>query len=140
MYYYDDDHFIGEIRMFTGSFAPRGWAFCDGSPVSARQNPALFTLLYDRYGMVNNETVKLPDMRSRVPINNGIGTGLSINYEVGNTVGSETVLATKSIPARYKAQSPTHFKAIPANQSLIQPVLAVNFIIALEGYFPPRPW
>jgi microcystin-dependent protein len=137
---YDDDHFVGEIRMFTGDFAPRGWAFCDGSPVSAKQNPALFSLLYDRYGSINNDTVRLPDLRSRVPINNGMGNGLSINYEVGNAVGTETVSATqKSIPARYKAQSPTQFKTMPANQSLIQPVFAVNFIIALEGYYPARP-
>lgn len=136
---YDDDHFVGEIRMFAGDFAPKGWAFCDGSPVSARQNPALFSLLYDRYGTINNETARLPDLRSRVPINNGMGNGLSINYEIGNAVGTETVSATKNIPPRYKAQSPTQFKAMQANQSLIQPVFAVNFIIALEGYYPGRP-
>jgi microcystin-dependent protein len=39
---YDDDHFVGEIRMFTGNFAPKGWAFCDGAPVNARQNPLYF--------------------------------------------------------------------------------------------------
>jgi microcystin-dependent protein len=139
MYYHEEDHFIGEIRMFAGNFPPRGWAFCDGSPVNARQNPALFMLLYDRYGNINNETVRLPDLRSRVPINNGMGTGLSINYEVGNAVGTETVSATKNTPARHKAQSPTQFNAMPANQSLIQPVLAVNFIIALEGVFPRKP-
>ena len=136
---YDDDHFVGEIRIFAGDFAPKGWAFCDGSPVSARQNPALFSLLYDRYGSINNDTVRLPDLRSRVPVNNGTGGGLSINYEIGNAVGTETVSATKSIPPRYRAQSATQFKAIATNQSLIQPVFAVNFIIALEGYFPARP-
>lgn len=139
MYHYYGDYFIGEIRMFTGNFPPRGWAFCDGSPVSARQNPALFMLLYDRYGSIDNETVRLPDLRSRVPINNGTGPGLSTNYETGNAVGAETVSATKNIPARYKAESPTQFTAMPANQSLIQPVLTVNFIIALEGEFPRRP-
>ena len=125
--------------MFTGDFAPRGWAFCDGSPVSARQNPALFSLLYDRYGSINNETVRLPDLRSRVPIHSGIGNNLSIPYETGNYVGTETVSDFKGIPARYKAESPTQFTAMPAKQSLIQPVLTVNFIIALEGEFPRRP-
>jgi microcystin-dependent protein len=133
-----NDHFLGEIRMFTGDFPPKGWAFCDGSPVSARQNPALFSLLYDRYGAINNDTVRLPDLRSRVPIGKGAGYGLSIDYEIGNAVGTETVSAVKSIPARYKAQSPVKFTDIQPNQSLIQPVFAVNFIIAIEGMFPSR--
>nr|WP_067052950.1 tail fiber protein [Mucilaginibacter sp. L294] len=137
--YYDDDQFIGEIRIFAGDFAPRGWAFCDGSPLSGQKNPALFTLLYERYGSINSDTVRLPDLRSRVPIHNGVGDNLCIPYEIGDYVGTETVSDYKGIPSRYKAQSPTQFKAIPANQSLIQPVLAVNFIIALEGYFPQRP-
>lgn len=139
MYHYYGDYFIGEIRMFTGNFAPKGWAFCDGSPVNARQNPALFTLLYDRYGSINPETVRLPDLRSRVPIHSGIGNNLSIPYETGDYVGTETVSDFKGINSRYKAESPTQFTAMPANQSLIQPVLTVNFIIALEGEFPRRP-
>jgi microcystin-dependent protein len=136
---YDDDHFVGEIRMFTGDFAPRGWAFCDGSLINDRQNLPLFAILYGLYGSIDEHTIRLPDLRSRVPIHNGLGDGLSITHSTGNAVGTETVSATESIPARFKAQSPTEFKAMPANQSLIQPVFAINFIIALVGCFPQRP-
>ena len=37
--------FVGEIRMFAGNFAPRGWAFCDGQLLAVSQNDALFSLL-----------------------------------------------------------------------------------------------
>ena len=30
--------YVGEIRMFAGNFAPRGWAFCDGQLLAVSQN------------------------------------------------------------------------------------------------------
>lgn len=42
--------FVGEIRMFAGNFAPRGWAFCDGQLLAVSQNDALFSLLGTIYG------------------------------------------------------------------------------------------
>ena len=42
--------FVGEIRMFAGNFAPRGWAFCDGQLMAVSQNDALFSLLGTTYG------------------------------------------------------------------------------------------
>jgi microcystin-dependent protein len=44
------DPFIGEIRMFGGTFAPRGWAFCNGQILPIAQNVALFSLLGTSYG------------------------------------------------------------------------------------------
>ena len=41
---------IGEIRMFAGTFAPRGWAICDGSLIPIAQNTALFSILGTTYG------------------------------------------------------------------------------------------
>ena len=32
--------FIGEVRMFAGNFAPRGWALCEGQLLSINQNAA----------------------------------------------------------------------------------------------------
>ena len=42
--------FIGEIRLFAGNFAPRGWAFCNGATLPISQNTALFSLLGTTYG------------------------------------------------------------------------------------------
>ena len=55
--------FVGEIRMFAGNFAPRGWAFCDGQLLAVSQNDALFSLLGTIYGGDGRTTFGLPDLR-----------------------------------------------------------------------------
>ena len=60
--------FVGEIRMFAGNFAPRGWAFCDGQLLAVSQNDALFSLLGTLYGGDGVSTFGLPDLRGRVPV------------------------------------------------------------------------
>jgi microcystin-dependent protein len=37
--------FLGQIGMFGFTFAPRGWAFCNGQILGIAQNSALFALV-----------------------------------------------------------------------------------------------
>ena len=91
--------FVGEIRMFAGNFAPRGWAFCDGQLLAISQNDALFSLLGTIYGGDGRTTFGLPDLRGRVPIHAGSGSGLSPR-RLGAKSGAETVtLITKQLPS-----------------------------------------
>lgn len=85
--------FVGEIRMFAGNFAPRGWAFCDGQLLAVSQNDALFSLLGTIYGGDGRTTFGLPDMRGRIPVHAGTGPGLS-NRRLGAKGGAETVTLT----------------------------------------------
>lgn len=82
--------FIGEIRMFGGNFAPRGWAFCNGQLLSIAQNTALFSLLGTTYGGNGQTTFALPDLRGRAALHAGQGPGLS-SYSQGQVGGQETV-------------------------------------------------
>ena len=52
--------FLGEIVLFGGNFAPRGWAFCEGQLLSINQNTALFSLLGTMYGGDGRTTFALP--------------------------------------------------------------------------------
>ncbi|SDU48361.1 phage tail protein [Stappia sp. ES.058] len=91
--------FVGEIRMFAGNFAPRGWAFCDGQLLAVSQNDALFSLLGTIYGGDGRTTFGLPDMRGRLPIHAGHGPGLS-ERRLGAKAGSEKVtLTVNQIPS-----------------------------------------
>lgn len=91
--------FVGEIRMFAGNFAPRGWAFCDGQLLAVSQNDALFSLLGTVYGGDGRTTFALPDMRGRIPVHMGQGPGLS-NYALGTKGGAEGVtLAVSQLPS-----------------------------------------
>ena len=85
--------FVGEIRMFAGNFAPRGWAFCDGQLLAVSQNDALFSLLGTIYGGDGRTTFGLPDLRGRIPLHAGNGPGLS-QRRLGAKAGAETVTLT----------------------------------------------
>ncbi len=87
------DPFIGEIRMFAGNFAPRGWAFCDGQLLAVSQNNALFSLFGTTYGGDGRTTFGLPELRGRIPIHAGQGPGLN-NYRLGQKSGTELVTLT----------------------------------------------
>lgn len=93
------DPFIGEIRMFGGSFAPAGWMFCDGQLLPISENDALFTLIGTTYGGDGQETFALPNLQSRVPLHAGTGQD-GIAYTIGELAGVESVtLTVNQIPA-----------------------------------------
>lgn len=82
--------YIGEINLFAGNFAPRGWHFCDGTLINIADNNALFSILGVMYGGDGRVNFALPDLRGRIPLSFGQGTGLK-NYRQGQKDGTETV-------------------------------------------------
>lgn len=91
--------FLGQISMFGGNFAPRGFAFCNGQIIPIAQNDALFSLIGTTYGGDGVTNFALPDLRSRVPVHMGTGPGLS-TYAIGQTGGTANVtLTVQTMPA-----------------------------------------
>lgn len=99
--------FLGQLMLFGGNFAPRGWALCNGQILAINQNTALFSLLGTTYGGNGQTTFALPDLRGRAPLHAGQGPGLS-PYALGQVGGTEnvTLLATE-MPAHTHAQPAT---------------------------------
>ncbi len=117
--------FVGEIRMFAGNFAPRGWALCDGQLLAVSQNDALFSILGTIYGGDGRTTFGLPDLRGRLSMHAGTGPGLS-PHKLGTRGGVEHVtLTVNEIPAhnhKVEANSdpgntPSPVNAIPAAET-----------------------
>lgn len=185
------DPFMGEIRMFAGTYAPRGWAFCNGQLLAISSNSALFSLLGTSYGGDGVTTFALPNMQSRSPVGTGTGAGLT-NVQLGQVSGTENVsLTTGQLPSHaptvavnvaipavgastaavgapaanlnlgpvaaagragtlYAADTPdvtlkpfaADVTVTPVGSNLPVPIrnpyLGMNFIIALEGIYPPR--
>ncbi len=99
--------YVGEIMIFAGNFAPKNWAFCNGQLISVSQNNALFALLGTTYGGNGVSTFALPDLRSRVPVHFGQGTGLS-NYALGQIGGTENIgLTITNLPSHTHGFSPS---------------------------------
>jgi microcystin-dependent protein len=91
--------FLGEIIIFAGNFAPRGFALCQGQLLPISQNTALFSLLGTTYGGNGTTTFGLPDLRGRYPRGMGTGPGLSTVVE-GELGGAENqTLTLNEIPA-----------------------------------------
>lgn len=85
--------------MFAGTFAPRGWAYCDGQLLAIAQNDILFSLFGTIYGGDGRTTFGLPDLRGRLPLHAGTGPGYSPR-KLGSLGGSETeTLTVNQLPA-----------------------------------------
>ena len=160
--------FLAEIRLMSFSFPPKGWAFCNGQFLPINQNQALFSLLGTMYGGNGQTTFALPDLRGRTPIHLGSGhtqgeaagqeaTTLTISQMPTHTHLAASVNAsasTNSPNGAYLAASTAVYHAptslIALNPGTIttvggsqahtnmQPFLALNFCIALQGIFPSQ--
>ncbi len=92
------DPYIGEIRIFAGTYAPEGWLFCQGQTLPVAQYQALFAVIGNTYGGDGKKTFALPDLKGRVPISQGQGKGLSM-YGLGKAGGEAvTTLSVSQIP------------------------------------------
>lgn len=161
-----DECMIGEMRMFAGNFAPKNWALAEGQLLPISQNTALFSVLGTMYGGDGRTTFALPDMRGRAAIGAGQGVGLSL-YQQGQKIGNESVtlnathlpshnhnVATATTRADLDTYSDGNTTIVTgpgsgttlassnvggsAPVSVMQPSLAVPYIICTTGIFPSR--
>lgn len=124
--------YIGEIRMFAGNFAPRGWMLCQGQLLPISTNTALFSLLGTTYGGDGRTTFALPDLRGRTPIGTGNGPALSPKT-LGEIGGTETVtLIASQIPPH------THPLYVSSNTGSTD-TPASNEMIAAPANMGPNP-
>lgn len=85
---------IGSIRMSGRSHLMNNWLLCDGSAVSRTDFADLFTIIGTVFGIGDNATTfNVPDLRGRVPVGNGAGSGLTVRA-IGSNGGEETHLLT----------------------------------------------
>ncbi len=129
---------LGQIAMFAGNFAPRGWALCNGQLLPVSQNDALFSLLGTIYGGDGRTTFGLPDLRGRVPVHQGQVPGL-YDHRLGSKFGrQDTDIKTSKIPIAADSAQVQVLGGIFEHEDIRQPSLGVNYIIALEGNYPSR--
>lgn len=110
------DPYIGEIRMFGGTFAPVGWLMCNGSLQAIQNYDVLYSLIGTTYGGDGNSTFGLPNLQSRVPVH--FGTGPNGAVAIGQAAGAETVtITTNTMPAHTHVAVATNSAASAAAPS-----------------------
>ena len=113
--------------MFGGSFAPAGWAFCDGSVLQIADNDTLFNLIGTTYGGDGQSTFALPDLRGRLPIHQGTSPQ-GTQRTLADQGGVETVtLTVNQIPSHSHAfigsgdtaSQPSPSGTVPATSNVV---------------------
>jgi len=181
------DPFIAEVRIFSGNFAPRGWAFCYGQILPISQYTSLFSLVGTTYGGDGRTTFGIPDLTGRAAVHQGTGVyednkklsprGLGEMFgeetvtlqgdeipnhqhlihaindvpdsatDGGGTPGPTKLLATSGGGRIYQennantvklSDSAISYSGANSPHQNMAPYLKLNFIIALEGIYPPR--
>jgi len=158
--------FLGEIKIISWNFPPKGWAFCNGQLLPINQNQALFSILGTTYGGDGRVNFALPDLRGRVPVH--VGGGISLGERAGEASHTLTIsemaahthfpnantnAASVGSPANNfwsatgayagspdSAMNPSQISNIGGSQphENRSPYLVLNFIIALQGIFPSQ--
>jgi len=107
------DAMLGEVKLFAGTFTPRGWASCEGQLLQVSEYSALFSIIGTTYGGDGRTTFALPDLRGAVPV----GAGFS-NANNTLTPGTEVKIGR-------------------GDQNGVKG-LGMHYIIATSGIFPSR--
>jgi microcystin-dependent protein len=158
--------FLGEIRLMSFDFPPKGWALCDGQLLPIAQNQALYALMGTTYGGNGQTTFALPDLRGRVPIHRGNGHALGerLGEQAHTLTVAELPQHTHAVHAsREPASTDVPTDALPGGAANLygrpaslaplspstvgttggseahmnmQPFLALSFCIALQGIVP----
>lgn len=160
--------FLGEVKIISWNFPPKGWTFCNGQLLPINQNQALFSILGTTYGGDGRTTFALPNLQGRMPVH--VGDGIVLGERGGETahtlniselpahshapVGTNNT-ATDPSPAAnlWPKDANNPFSPTPNTAMLpgailptggsqphenMSPYLVLNFIIALQGIFPSQ--
>jgi microcystin-dependent protein len=160
--------FLGEIRVVSFNFPPKGWALCNGQVLPINQYQALFSLLGTTYGGNGTTTFQLPNYQARMPVHvgNGYVQGQSSGEPTHTLLPTEMPLHTHSAVGvttnansasasgnAWASSGQNPYAATPNTQMSpsvltnaggsqphdnMPPYLTLNFVIALVGIFPSR--
>ena len=160
--------FLGEIKIISWNFPPKGWAFCNGQLLPINQNQALFSILGTTYGGDGRVNFALPNLQGTLPTH--VGNGLTLGERGGEAAhtlniselpqhthvpAASAAAATAATPiGNYWASSGQTIFAANSNAAMapqavsnaggsqphenMSPYLVLNFVIALQGIFPSQ--
>jgi microcystin-dependent protein len=160
--------YLGEIKVISFNFPPKGWAFCNGQLLPINQNQALFSILGTTYGGNGQTNFALPNLQGRSPNYTGQGFNLGqlggeVTHTLNNSEMPQHVHPVSAVASTGTQVSPINnvwaaatsgaYAAAGTTAMLPQalalaggsqphenmpPYLVLNFIIALQGIFPSR--
>jgi microcystin-dependent protein len=119
--------FLGEIKIMSFGYAPRGWAQCNGQLLPINQNQALFSLLGTMYGGNGQINFALPDLRGLTPLH--VGGSFNVQGQKGGEANHTLLLGEMPQHPHFLQGSTTTGDSANANNTV--------FASALNLYGPP---
>lgn len=110
----------GVITQYVGTAAPSGWRLCDGSLYNAADSTyaRLWAAIGTTYGGSGINSFGVPDLRGRVPVGYGSGTGLTAR-SLNDKAGAEThVLALGEMAQHRHQMNHDHAPAATGGESV----------------------
>lgn len=133
------DYYVGEIRLFAGTYAPVGWNLCDGSTLSISNYQTLYALIGTTYGGDGVTNFKVPDLRSRVPVGQGTGNNLTARV-LGQSGGAEAVsLTSANLPPHTHTLMAVNIAATASTPSGGLPAVPSGRVVYATNPPPPAP-
>jgi len=124
---------LGEINMYGGKDAPKGWAFCEGQILDINTHSKLFSIIGDKYGGDGRNNFALPDLRERVPIGNDDNQAPG---RLGQKLGSTGFSSTNETIQMTSNNAVAIAVGVPIDQaSNVAPSLKIAYIIAIDETF-----
>lgn len=121
---------LGDIKIYAGFYAPAGWAFCQGQIMAIAGNEALFDIIGSTYGGNGRTSFALPDLRGRIIVGSGEGTGLTPR-RLGDKGGvTEVTLTTEQLPSH-------NHRFVVSTQQATQPNVQGNLLASPQDIYPP---
>lgn len=126
-----EEPFITQIVPYAFNYAPKGWAFCDGSKINVSQNQAVFALIGVLYNTTGDgrTTFNLPDLRGRTPVHRGIYNGVTTQQGIAYQGGTETF----QVPANALPVHTHQFSAQNTSPTVLSPAGAMYATLPSTG-------
>jgi microcystin-dependent protein len=131
--------FLGQVILYADTFDVDDMIVLNGQVLTIDENGPLFNVIGTTYGGDGTANFLAPNLQSRVPM--GIGQGPTSLWALGQQTGVENVFLTQ-------AQMPAHQHTVPSlgtvtgftgsnqSQTLLQPSMALQFLICTNGQIP----
>ena len=123
--------YLAEIRAVSFSFAPKGWALCNGQLLDINQNQALFALLGTTYGGDGETTFALPNLQGCTPMH--MGNGHTLGEQGGEAAHTLAVAEMPQHVHRMMARDAAGTQSSPKNAYLAQSALGLGNVYSNEG-------
>lgn len=117
--------FLGELKLMSFNFPPKGWAFCNGQLLPINQNQPLFALLGTMYGGNGQTNFALPNLQGRSAFH--FGNGMALGERAGEAAHTITM-----------GEMPQHFHTVQASRLAGSQAAPKLLASANNLYGPPK--